>query len=847
MDVKSVTKEELDDGESEPLVLGGLDCFDMSSNETYQKLQARLDEALTECARLRAENQKLRKALGSDQNETGLNEASGRYTSAQPPVEVSSAPAAKVHSKSSSKEKIALFRKLFRGREDVYPKLWENRKGDSGYTPACANEWKRPLCGKPKVKCAQCANRFLVPLSDQVIYDHLAGKQTIGVYPLLKDETCWFLAADFDKELWREDASVFRDVCRKMGVPTALERSRSGNGGHVWIFFQVPVPAATARRLGYSILAQVIDRMQDCKLYSYDRFFPNQDTLPKGGFGNLIALPLQYSPRSQGNSIFLDDTFQPFKDQWAFLAGIERMRPEDVEILAKEALRQGTFGGAQKSPADDYAEDPWTLPPSKKKKEQPILDPLPAEVELVKGNLLYVHKKYLPSVLYNRLSRLAAFQNPEFSKAQALRLSTYEKPRIIFCSEDFPNYLALPRGFLDDVLEMLHSLGIHPQIIDKRYAGNMVQTLFQGDLTSLQKQAAESLLKDDCGVLCATTAFGKTVVGAWLIAKRQTNTLILVHRRQLMDQWHERLKNFLDLTSIGRVGGGKDQRTGLVDIAMLQSLNRKGEVQDKVADYGQIIVDECHHISAFRFEQVMRQVKAKYVCGLTATPSRKDGHHPIIYMQCGPIRFRVDPKSQAAVRPFKQVVVPRRTSFTYPQGNENVRIQDIYAALSADKKRNEMIQDDILRALDQGRSPLLLVERTTQVQYFEKRLQNFVRNIIVLQGGMGKKKHQAVAEKLKAIPDTEERLLIATGRYIGEGFDDARLDTLFLVSPLSWRGTLQQYAGRIHRLHYHKHKVIIYDYVDEQVPQLARMFSKRLAGYRAMGYTVEEEGEVKGD
>ncbi|MDZ7762045.1 MAG: DEAD/DEAH box helicase family protein [Desulfovermiculus sp.] len=468
-------------------------------------------------------------------------------------------------------------------------------------------------------------------------------------------------------------------------------------------------------------------------------------------------------------------------------------------------------------------------------------------MELVKGNLLYVHKKYLPSVLYNRLTRLAAFQNPEFYKAQAMRLSTHKKPRIIFCTEDFSNHLGLPRGCLDDVLEMLQSLGIYSKITDKRFAGNIVQTQFQGDLTFSQKQAAESLLKDDCGVLCATTAFGKTVVGAWLIARRQTNTLILVHRRQLMDQWYERLKNFLDLPSIGRMGGGKDQRTGLVDIAMLQSLNRKGEVQDKVADYGQIIVDECHHISAFRFEQVLRQVKAKYVCGLTATPSRKDGHHPIIYMQCGPIRFRVDAKSQAAVRPFKQIVIPRRTSFTYPHGNENVRIQDIYAALSADEKRNEMIYDDILRALDQGRSPLLLAERTTQVKYFEKRLQNFVRNIVVLQGGMGKKKRQAVAEKLTAIPDTEERLLIATGRYIGEGFDDARLDTLFLVSPLSWRGTLQQYAGRLHRLHSHKHKVIIYDYVDDQVPQLARMFSKRLAGYRAMGYTVKEAGKSKSD
>ncbi|MCF8030738.1 MAG: DEAD/DEAH box helicase [Desulfohalobiaceae bacterium] len=807
-----------------------------------QELQARLQEALEECAKLRAENERLRALLGFSPQSKNIVDDKGDYSPFAPNQESTLPTSNTVNSLSSAQEKIALFRSLFRGRDDVFPKRWQNQKGRSGYSPACAHEWKRSLCAKPRVKCSQCENRQFLPVTDQVIYDHLAGKQTIGAYPLLPDETCWFLAADFDKKAWQEDAAVFLEVCREMGVPGTLERSRSGNGGHVWIFFQSPVAATTARKLGCAVLTMAMERRRKLGLDSYDRLFPNQDTLPSGGFGNLIALPLQYYPRSKGNSIFLDADFQPYQDQWAFLAELDRMSPEDVDELIQDAERQGKIIGVSRSINDDEALDPWTLPPSQKQPEERIRGQLPSNVQIVQGNMIYVQKNSFPDALLNRLTRLASFQNPEFYKAQALRLSTFGKPRIISCVEEFSKYLGLPRGCLNEVVEMLENQGVCVHVSDKRVAGKFLDVQFNGTLTSQQQQAAEKILHHDVGVLSAATAFGKTVVAAWLIAKRKTNTLILVHRRQLMDQWHERLSTFLGLPSesMGWIGGGKHQLSGQVDVATFQSVNRKGVVQDLVADYGQVIVDECHHVSAVRFEQVLRQVKAKYVCGLTATPTRKDGHHPIIYMQCGPVRFRVDSKKQTAVRPFEHIVVPRYTSFVMPPSMEAPSIQEIYATLAEDEDRNELIINDLLEALERKCSPVLLAERTSHVEYFESRLRNFARNVVVLRGGMGKKQRQAVAERLAAIPDTEERVLIATGRYIGEGFDDSRLDTLFLVSPVSWKGTLQQYAGRLHRLHHNKRKAVIYDYVDHRIPQLARMFDRRLAGYRAMGYKVQE-------
>jgi hypothetical protein len=458
-------------------------------------------------------------------------------------------------------------------------------------------------------------------------------KQLMVGYPLLPDETCWFLAVDFDKKTWQADSLAFLDTCRELNVPASLERSRSGNGGHVWIFFDRAVPAIIARKLGCVILTQTMERRHQLGLDSYDRFFPSQDTMPKGGFGNLIALPLQAVPRKIGNSVFIDSDFRPYLEQWEFLSTIERVPLVVAEGIVAEAQRKGDLIGVRISATDDEdKQDPWTLSPSRRRLERPIEGPLPESVHIVRANFVYVEKRDLPPAMLNRLLRLAAFQNPEFYKAQKMRLSTYDKPRVIACGQDFAQHVALPRGCLPEVLALLKAHRIRPEVQDQRFAGTPIEAEFRGELRPLQLEAVSKIIQHDEGILCAPTAFGKTAIAAWLIANRKVNTLVLVHRQQLLDQWHERLAMFLNLPakSLGQIGGGKTDRTGLVDIAVIQSLHRKEEVKDFVAEYGQVIIDECHHVSAFTFEQVMKQVKAKYVVGLTATPTRKDGHHPII-------------------------------------------------------------------------------------------------------------------------------------------------------------------------------------------------------------------------
>jgi superfamily II DNA or RNA helicase len=681
-------------------------------------------------------------------------------------------------------------------------------------------------------------------LTDTVVESHLLGKETVGIYALLPDETCWFLAVDFDKKSWKDDARAFLETCEEMNVPAALERSRSGNGGHVWVFFDRALAATTARKLGCAILTRTMERRHQLGLDSYDRFFPNQDTMPKGGFGNLIALPLQFAPRKLGNSVFVDADFNPYPDQWQFLSTIQRTSVNAAEEIVAEAQRKGTLIGVRMSVAnDEEGQDPWTLPPSRRSMERPIDGPLPEMVKVIRSNLLYVEKNGLPPAMLNLLLRLAAFQNPEFYKAQAMRLSTYDKPRVIGCGQDFAQYIAVPRGCLAETLALLDAHHIRAEIRDERYVGTPIAAEFRGQLRPTQEEAVAKIIGHDEGILCAPTAFGKTTVAAWLIARRKVNTLILVHRRQLLDQWQERLAMFLDLpsTSIGHVGGGKARRTGCVDVAVIQSLHQNEAVNDLVAEYGQVIVDECHHISAFTFEQIMRAVKAKYVVGLTATPTRKDGHHPIIYMQCGAIRFSMSARTMTDAAPFDHRVTPRHTGFQVPLEMTDPTIQGVYSALVHDHARNDLIAADIVRAVQLERCPLLLTGRTEHLQSFAEKLSGAAKHVFVLKGGMGKGQRRSMAEALAAVPEDESRIILATGSYIGEGFDDARLDTLFLAMPISWKGTLQQYVGRLHRLHDHKRFVQVYDYVDKYVPMLARMYERRLKGYSAIGYVIDQE------
>ena len=755
-----------------------------------------------------------------------------------------------VHHHSSAEVKIALFRSLFRGREDVYPRRFESRtSGKAGYSPACGNEWVRGICEKPRVKCATCQHRQFLPVTDDVIRWHLSGKDaggadfTAGVYPMLLDETCFFLTMDFDKTHWEQDTAAVLETCRRLDVPAVLERSRSGNGGHVWIFFDVAVPATIARRLGSHVLTETMERRPDIGLDSYDRFFPNQDTLPRGGFGNLIALPLQKQPRSRGNSEFLDEQGVPYPDQWRFLSSIRHMSRSAVEEIVHDAGRRGRIVNVRIATPDDDEKEPWLAAPSRQPREPAIHGTLPKRVTLILGDQIYIAKTSLPPELRNRLVRTAAFQNPEFYKAQSMRLPTYDKPRIIACAEEHSQHIALPRGCFEDVETLLSDLKIGIDIQDERVAGELLNVTFRGELRPGQQKAVDELMRHETGVLSATTAFGKTVIAAWLIAARGVNSLVLVHRRQLLDQWVERLSTFLDVAAkdIGCIGGGRKKPTGRIDVAIIQSLVRKDVVNDCVADYGHVIVDECHHLSAHSFELVARRAKARFVTGLSATVTRKDGHHPIIFMQCGPVRHTVDAKSEAVARPFRHSVFVRPTSFrpiTEADPDMRLQFQNLYRELIAADDRNRIICDDVVQCIRDGRSPLVLTERKEHLIVLEALLKPHLSHIVVLHGGTSVRESRATQEQLVAVPDGEPRVLLATGRYIGEGFDDSRLDTLFLTLPVSWRGTIAQYVGRLHRLHDGKTEVRVYDYADLNVPMLSRMFDRRCQGYEAVGYTV---------
>ena len=635
------------------------------------------------------------------------------------------------------------------------------------------------------------------------------------------------------------DVAAFRDTARAKGVPIAIERSRSGNGAHAWIFFSEPAAAAEARRLGALLITAAMDRCPDIGFDSYDRFFPSQDTMPADGFGNLIALPLQNRPRANGNSVFLDDDFRPHEDQWAFLSAIGRLSRNGLATIVAEAAEAGRILGVP-IPSTDEDDEPWTARPSRRAKEPRIEGELPSSVDVVLGNQVYVDRSHLPPALVNRIARLAAFQNPEFYAAQAMRLPTFDKPRIISCAALFPKHVALPRGCLDDLLSLLAGLGIAAEPRDERQAGQPIDTRFLGELTSEQEIATTKLLMHETGVLAAATAFGKTVVAAKMIAARDRNTLVLVHRRQLLDQWVARLQTFLDIApnQIGVVHGGKKKPAGIVDVALVQSLMQNGAVSDLVADYGHVVVDECHHVSAVTFEAIAREARAQYMLGVSATVTRKDGHHPIIFMQCGPVRHRVDARTQAASRPFDHKVVFRPTQFRLDRSNPDERppIQELYTRLARDQARNDLIFEDILSALEAGRSPIVITERKDHLEVLAGRLAKFAKNVVVLRGGMSAGQSRAATESLETIPDRDERVLVATGRYLGEGFDDARLDTLFLTMPISWRGILAQYAGRLHRLHAAKRDVVIYDYVDGNEPMLAKMAARRKVGYRTLGY-----------
>nr|HPR32472.1 DEAD/DEAH box helicase family protein [Prolixibacteraceae bacterium] len=592
-----------------------------------------------------------------------------------------------------------------------------------------------------------------------------------------------------------------------------------------------------------------MSQQHDIPFKSYDRLFPNQDTMPKGGFGNLIALPLQKAARANGNSEFIDESFHSYADQWAFLFSIPRLSEKRVEFLISKLCDGNELGQLKKDIEEE--QKPWEKAKIELKKND-----FPQKMTLTKANMLYIPKEGCSQRALNQIKRLAAFKNPEFYKAQAMRLSTFNKPCIISCSEETADYLCLPRGCEFDLMELASKFKINVEWHDKTNRGRHINVCFNGELRGEQPLAIAKMKEQNYGVLCGTTAFGKTVAAIKLIAERKVNTLILVNRISLISQWKTRIEEFLTINEslperstskkkkkqglIGQYGGGKKELTGIIDIAVMQSLSRDGEVDECVKDYGMVIVDECHHVSAFSFELILKKIGAKYVYGLTATPTRKDGHHPIITMQCGPIRFRDDAKKQAKLRPFDHGIIPRFTLFRIPVSEEReTTITGLYAAIVDDEIRNQQIISDVIQCYNNGRNCIILTERTAHVELLSVELQKQIPEVISLSGNRSAKATHESLLLISNAPIDKPLIIVATGRYIGEGFDEPRLDTLFLAMPISWKGTLQQYAGRLHRLYEGKKEVIVYDYVDVHIGMLEKMYHKRLSGYASIGYKIK--------
>ena len=742
----------------------------------------------------------------------------------------------------SSDDKIALFLSLFRCRPDVYAKLWENQStGAKGYVPAVLPEWWGKVGKKAGKGYDTLPPTAFLPLDETAAREHLEGKQTIGTYAIRRDDTCTFLAADFDEDHWVQDARAFAEAAKEWGIDAPLERSRSGNGGHVWIFFDGPVAARSARRLGTLILARAAAGRSQMRLHSYDRFFPNQDTLPKGGFGNLIALPLQKVPRAQGNSVFVDDQLQLFTDPWVHLASIRRLSPGDLESLLTRFDAPVEVAPQDRGVADiRHAERVLDMGLDSKR---PLEFEGKVQVGLGSGITIKLDAAYPPGLI-SAFKRTATLANPTFFERQRLRFSTWKTPRYIFCGENLGSDLWLPRGCLDDCLAWMAEAGAEVVMTDARSKGARVALRFLGELDAVQKKALQAIVPHEAGVLVAPPGIGKTVVGCALVARRKVNTLILVHRAPLAEQWRSRLGEFLGLKpkEVGILGGQRRRLTGKVDLVMIQSLAKLDPADPIFTSYGQVIVDECHHIPALSFEAVLKRFTSRYVVGLTATPFRRDGLQKMLFMQCGPLRHEIPAGTGGET---KRVVHFRESYFHMTEAfGPQPPLHQVWEALTADVTRNELISADVAAALAAGRFPLVLSERREHLQRLKARMEALApqAQAFVLVGQMGKKERKKVLEDIDALVAAGGRpYLLATGSFVGEGFDLPALDTLFLAMPVAFKGKLIQYAGRLHRAHPGKVRVEIYDYVDTQLALTMSMVRKRQKTYKAMGYLGETQ------
>lgn len=781
-----------------------------------------IDEAMLE---LQAEKQQLESLLADN---------SAQANSTQIPYNTS------VPTAFTTEQKLQLFSERFYGRQDVYAYRWQNKQGKSGYSVACKHEWISGICHKPKIKCGDCQHRHFKPLDFSVLYEHLSGNITAGVYPLLTDNTCRLLAIDLDKADWQQALSAITAVCDNLQIDHLVERSRSGNGAHIWFFFAEPILASKARQFGTLILDGAMEQYPALSFESYDRMFPNQDNMPIGGFGNLIALPLQKQARQQGNSTFIDGNFNVIADPWYALKTVKLLTQEFIDELV--TTRPDRFFQNNVSLADFY-EPVW-------QSFQPVItniikdhdaDNYPKQLTLILANRLFIDTNSLPNRLQAQLIRLASYNNPNFYKAQAMRFSTFGIPRRVCLAHLEQGTLSLPRGCLTTCLALLQQYQINVMIEDRRQTGvkllpQIPKTLTkQITLTPEQQQAVQEILQSDTGVLQAPTGFGKTLVAMTVMVARNINTLILVHNKALLKQWQQRLNSYLTTLSDNQ----KQLFLANVEIATYQGLVDKSSHTVKLLafNYGQVIIDECHHLSAPNYMQILNAIAPTYVLGLTATPERQDGHHPIIFMQAGQVVFHA--KTTLATDTFtKKQAICRSLDTPFSedllQSEQRVQVSQLLNYLANSDMRNQTIVKDVVHTIQQQRNPLILTERKNHAQYFLQALNQLGYQCVLLTGGMNTRDLQQQTQNLETAD-----VVVATGKYIGEGFDMPRLDTLFLALPISWKGIAIQYIGRIERTYRNKSKVQVFDYIDDNHPVFKKMFQRRSKAYRSLGYQIE--------
>lgn len=739
----------------------------------------------------------------------------------------------------TEEDKINIFMNLFKGRNDIYSYLSINKFDSTKkyYLLKCANEWNNNICNKTMGKpCRECQYWIDKPVDRDVIKEHLFGHEIVGIYPILEDETCYFLAFDFDdkknQKSIKEDVFAFSNVCDKYNIPISIERSRSGLGYHIWIFFQNNIKAVTARKMGSLLLSKTMEIRDNLKIESFDRMFPNQDILPKGGYGNLIVLPLQCESIKQNNTVFIDRNFNSYDDQFSYLRSVRKMNEEEVFNVIR-TLSESTI---------DISSENLELKQDIKNKEKNNYV-FPNSIDVIFDDMIYINKANLNSAVKNRFKRLATFPNREFYKRQRMRISVRNIPMIIDCGKENNEYIMLPRGKFEYLSLLCTENNIKMNIVDKRNNGNKLDIEFKGQLRDEQAIALNEMLKYENGILEAPTGFGKTVLCCKLIQMRKVNTLIVTFNITLMNQWKERIKEFLNIDEVGQIGDNKNNLTNIIDVASIKTIYNNGKFNDIVKNYGMVIIDECHHSSSYTYEAALNTLNAKFVYGVSATPEKENGHTPIIYMQCGDVRYKVDMKEYNKTLNLSMKVYKKNVHLNFVNKNVNdYKINEIYDLISKDVIRNNVVIKDIEENFNKGKNILILTERIEHLEYLYESILKITKNVIIYRGGMGKNERKIYDELSDNIRlNNENKIILATSASIGEGFDDSSLEVLFLTMPISGVNRIIQYVGRLHRKKENKNEVEVFDYVDDNFSMIRNMFLKRKKGSQKVRYEVIED------